>query len=435
MKQFILALPLALLFVPLPCPALTLEEGLKAVTENGRDVRIAQSDETVARETVSLARSPWLPSVDLYGRETWLRYQPASKLPFSVPGAGNSIVMSQDQFLTYGVRATQMLYDFGKTSSSVGAANFGLKAREIETVRVRNQSALDFIVSYLDLLESEKLLHVAGEEVTRYEAHRKDAEARLKAGVITRNEVLQSEVTLADSRQRLLTAEDLRSLKASKINSLLLKPLNDPVQADEVRPSPATGVTLEAAWTAAEAESSDLRNLDAKIAAKGESVRTIEAEYLPTFYLSGGYEYQENKYMVHQDNWSLIAGVNVNLFSGGASRSRAGMANSELRSLKLIREKMLDTVRLSVKAAYLDQQTSRQKVEVANTAVAAAVENLRLQKLRFEQGVGTTTEVLDAVTLLSTAESNLWRATYATQRAEANLLYSMGKDLVTAYGQ
>jgi outer membrane protein TolC len=429
MKRFILALPLALLFMPLIGHALTLEEGLKAVTENGRDVRIARSDEAVARETVSLARAPWLPSVDLYGRETWLRYQPEAKF------GGNVVPTSQDQFTTYGVRATQMLYDFGKTSSSIDSAKFGLKAREIETVRVRNQAALDFIVSYLDLLESEKLLHVAGEEVTRYEAHRKDAEVRLKAGVITKNEVLQSEVTLADSRQRFLSAEDLRSLKASRINSLLLKPLNDPVQADEVKPSPATGITLEAAWSAAEAESSDLRNMDAKIAAKSESVRTIEAEYLPTLYLSGGYEYQENKYLVHQDNWSLIAGVNVNLSSGGASRSRAGMANSELRSLKLIREKMLDTVKLAVKAAYLDQQTSRQKVEVANTAVAAAVENLRLHKLRFKEGVGTTTEVLDAVTLLSTAESNLWRATYAMQRAEANLLYAMGKDLVTAYGQ
>ena len=429
MKRLIFALAIALLFLPLTSHALTLEEGLKAVTENGRDVKIARSDEAIARETVSLARAPWLPFVDLYGRETWLRYQPEAKF------GGNVVATSQDQFVTYGVRATQMLYDFGKTSSSIDSAKFGLQAREIETVRVRNQSALDFIVSYLDLLESEKLLHVAGEEVTRYEAHRKDAEARLKAGVITRNEVLQSEVTLADSRQRLLSAEDLRSLKASRINSLLLKPLNDPVQADEVKPSPATGITLEAAWAAAETESSDLRDLDAKIAAKSESVRTIEAEFLPTLYLSGGYEYQENKYMVHQDNWSLIAGVNVNLFSGGASRSRVGMANSELRSLRLIREKLLDTVKLSVKAAYLDQQTSRQKVEVANTAVVSAVENLRLQKLRFKEGVGTTTEVLDAVTLLSTTESNLLRATYAMQRAEANLLYAMGRDLVTAYGQ
>jgi len=429
MKRLQTILFLWFLVAPVTSHALSLEEGLKIVTDSGREVEIAKSDEDAAHSAVSLARSPWLPWVDVYGRETWLLNQPEAKFgPASVP-------TSQDQFLTYGIKATQLLYDFGKTSSSVNAAQYGLKARSIETVRAKNLAAQDFIITYLDLLESEKLLHVAGEEVTRYEAHRKDAETRFKAGVITKNEVLQSEVTLADSRQRLLTTEDLNSLKTSRINSLLMKPLNDPVQADEVTPSPATGITLESAWIAAETDNADLRDLDAKITAKQENIRTIGSEYYPTLYLSGGYEYQENKYMVHQDNWSLIAGVNVNLSSGGASSSKLGMAKAELRSLKLTRDKLLDTIRLAVKAAYLDLQSSRQKIEVVKTSVASAVENLRLQQLRFEQGVGTTTEVIDAVTLVSTAESNLWRATYGMQRAEAGLLYAMGRDLMTAYGK
>ena len=36
--------------------------------------------------------------------------------------------------------------------------------------------------------------------------------------------------------------------------------------------------------------------------------------------------------------------------------------------------------------------------------MAQAEENLRLQRLRYQEGVGTATEVLDAVTLLTTAE-------------------------------
>jgi len=425
LSHILLILPLA--FSPLTAQALSLGEGLKTVTESGRDVKIAQSDEETAREYVSLARSPWLPSVDLYARETWLRYQPEAKF------SGNNVATSQDKFATYGVKATQVLYDFGKTSAGVHAAQFGLKAREIGTSRAKSQAALDFIVAYLDLLESEKLLQVATDEVTRYEAHKKDATTRYTAGVITRNEVLQADVMLSDSQQRFLTAENVRSLKASKLNSMLMKPLNDPVQVDEVRISPSAGITLEHAWTVAEAESADLRDMDARISAKEESVKISQAEYLPTLYLSGGYEYQENKYMVHQDNWSLIAGVNVNLFSGGASGSKVGIARSELRSLKLGREKLLDNIRLMVKGAYLDLQSSTQKMEVSKTAVAQAEENLRLQKLRFKEGVGTTTEVLDAVTLMTTAASNSWKSLYSVRRAEAFLLYGMGKDLAAAY--
>jgi len=429
MKHFRYVVFLFVLLSPLAARALTLDEGLKIVVESGRDVTIARSDEDAARSAVSLARSPWLPSVDLYGNETWLRYQPQAIF------GPNIVPTSQDKYLTYGVRVTQMLYDFGKTSSSIGAAQYGVKAREIDTLRTKNQAAMEFIISYLDFLESEKLLQVAGEEVTRYEAHEKDAEARLKAGVSTRNEVLQADVTLSDSRQRYLTADNLVSFRASKINSLLLKPLNDPVNASEVQSSPAAGITLEQAWSVAEAENTDLKDLDARIAAKDENVRTAQAEYFPTLYVSGGYEYLENRYMVNQDNWSVIAGVNINLFAGGASSSKVAIARSELRSLKLIRDRMLDNIRLSVKNAYLDLQSSQQKMEVTKTAVAQAEENLRLERLRYKDGVGTATDVLDAVTLMTTAESNSWRSLYGVKRAEAALLYSMGKDLSAAYGK
>jgi outer membrane protein len=429
MKRPALFLFLSILLFPGAGSALTLEEGLKVVAETGRDVKLARSDEDVARSSVSLARSSWLPSVDLYGNETWLRYQPEAKF------GTNSVFTSQDRFLTYGFKATQILYDFGKTSSSTDAAKYGLKAREIGTLRAKNRSALEFIISYYDLLEAEKLLRIAGEEVQRYEAHQKDAGTRYRGGVVTRNEVLEADVTLADSRQRYLTADNLRSLRASRLNSLLLRPLSEPVQLEEVKQAPSAGITLEQAWATAEAESPELKVIDATIQAKEESIKAAQAEYLPVFFLSGGYQYQENQYQVHENNWSLIAGVNVNLSSGGATGSKVSMGKGELLSLRITRDKLLDAIRLDVKSAYLDLQSSRQKIEVMKTSVASAEENLRLQRLRYQEGVGTAIEVLDAVTLLSSAETNSLRALYGSGRAEAGLLYAMGRDLMSEYGK
>jgi outer membrane protein TolC len=429
MKRSHLVLALFLSLFPFTVHALSLEEGLKIITETGRDVQIARSDEDSSRNSVSLARSPWLPFVDLYGRETWLQYEPQAKTPFG------AFPTAQDQFATYGIRATQLLYDFGKTSANIDAARYGLQSRELETILIKNQSALDFVVVYLDLLESDKLLQVAAEEVVNYEAHNKDTEVRYKAGVVTKNEVLQVNVTLADSRQRLLSAENLRSLRESKINSLLLKPLNEKVSPEEIKADPATTMTLEEAWASAEASRPRLKEMDVMIAAKSQNVKAAQAEYLPTLYVSGGYEHAENKYLVHQDNWSAIAGVNINLSSGGASSSKSGMARAELRSLKLTRDKLIDGIRLEVKSAYLDLQSSAHKIEVSKTAVEQAVENLRLQRLRYKEGVGTATEVLDAVTLLTTAESNSWKSLYGFKRAEAVLLNAAGRDLVGVYGK
>jgi outer membrane protein TolC len=422
-------LVISLLLFPAGTRALTLEEGLRIIADSGRDVKIARSSEDAARSAVDLARSPWLPQMDVYGRETWLRYQPEAKF------GGNIVPTSQDRFLAYGVRATQMLYDFGRTSSSLDVAQYNLKAREIETRRARNRSALEFVLAYYDLLEAEKLLQVASDEVTRYEAHKHDAEVRYSGGVVTKNEVLQAEVSLADSRQRFLVAENVRSLRSSRINSLLLRLLNEPVHPEEVQKSPAAGITLEDAWAAAEAESPELQVIDANLKAKEESIQAIRAEYLPTLYLAGGYEFLENRYLVHDDNWSLIAGLNLNLLSGGSTAARVHIGRSEQASLRLTRDKIADAVRLDVKSAYLDLGSATQQMDVTKAAVAQAEENLRLQRLRYQEGVGTAIEVLDAVALLTTTQSNTWRALYGFERAEAALLYSMGRDLTGMYGQ
>jgi outer membrane protein len=413
--------------LPVTGQALTLEEGLKIIADTGRDVKIARSDEEAARGAVWLARSPWLPQVNVYGNETWLRYQPTARF--------NSLIVptAQNQFFTYGVTANQLLYDFGKTSSSIDAAKYNLKAREIATQRARNRSALDFILAYYDLLEADKLLQVAAEEVQQYEAHKHDAEVRYSAGVVTKNEVLQADVTLADSRQRFLNSDNLRSLRASQINSLLLRPLNDAVQPEEVKTSPSAGITLEAAWTAAEAESPEIQVLEASIRSKEEDINSTRAENFPTFYLSGGYQYQENDFQVYPRNWSLIAGMNFNLFAGGATSARVHIGKSELASLKTTRDKIVDAVRLDVKGAYLNLQSSAQQIEVAKSAITQAEENLRLQRLRYQEGVGTAIDVLDAVTLLSATQSNNWKALYGFARAEAGLIYSMGEDLMSVY--
>ena len=410
---------------------LTLQEGLSLVTEKGRDVSIARSDETVAREAVSLARSPWLPSVDLYARETWLRYQPGVKLG----PAGIAAFTSEDQFLTYGFKATQLLYDFGRTSSSITAARATLSAREASSFRTRNRAALEFIAAYFDLLEAKELLKVAEDEAGRYEAHKKDAEARQKAGVVTRNEVLQAEVLLADSKQRLVSAENGRTLSAARVNSILLRPLNEPLDLSEIVGTPLGAVTLEEAWAAAEQGNPDLRDLDARIRAKEAGVSSVRSDYYPTVYVSGGYEYTQNQYQLHEDNWTVIAGVNVNLFGGGSTNARVGMARGELASLTYARDKVLDAVRLDVQAAFLDLESSRRKIDVALVAVSQAGENLRLQRLRYQEGVGTATDVLDAVTLMTVAETNAWKANFGLKRAEAALLYAMGKDLAAAYAQ
>jgi outer membrane protein TolC len=129
----------------------------------------------------------------------------------------------------------------------------------------------------------------------------------------------------------------------------------------------------------------------------------------------------------------LTAGINLNLFSGGSTK--AEVLKIKQQGLKLFgqRDKLIDEVKLEVEKYILDLKTAREKITVTKDAVGQAEENLRINRVRYSEGVGTATEVLDAVTLLTIAETNLYKSLYDFRRAEAGLIYSIGKDLSEVY--
>ncbi|HEB74739.1 MAG TPA: TolC family protein [Nitrospirae bacterium] len=418
----------ALLALPSRAAAITLGEGLAIVAQQGRDVRISEAEEDVVRAGVRLARSPLLPRVDLYARRTWLRYRPEALFGLFEP-----VPISEKDFLSYGFRINQLLYDFGASYALLRASRLGLKEKRLDTLRVRNLVALDFTHAYLDLLEAERLLVLAQKEVRRFESHLEETRAMYEEGLITKNDLLEAEVMLSDARQRLLSAENVRAMRESRINSLLARPLSEEVAPEEISVRPYTDMSLDAAYETALRLRPEFKALQARISAKREEVKALKARFYPDFYVSGGYDYQENRYMVYEGNWSLVAGIKVNLSSGGATRARLRRAVAELRKLGLEEEKLRDGIMLDVKKTYLQLRSAARKVEVTAGAVAQADENLRLQRLRYREGVATATDVIDAVVLAGKAETNYWRAVYDRMRAEAGLLYAVGEDIVKAY--
>ncbi|MDH5768653.1 MAG: TolC family protein, partial [Nitrospirota bacterium] len=97
------------------------------------------------------------------------------------------------------------------------------------------------------------------------------------------------------------------------------------------------------------------------------------------------------------------------------------------------RSKLLDDIKLEVKKNYLDMENAGEKIQVTKEAVSQAEENLRINKIRYKEGIGTATDVLDAITLLTTAETNYYKSIYDLRRAQAGLMYAMGYDLVSSY--
>lgn len=410
---------------------LTLKEGLYTVTEESRLIRIESLNERMADSEVSLARARFLPQINAYARQTYLAYQPGARF------GPQEVYTSQKEFLSYGVTLYQSLFRGGADISLYRAAQQNLDITRSNLKGLKNLVALEFINAYLDLLEIEKLLNVSQKEIESLEGHFKDAIAMYEEGMITKNEKLEIEVRLSDARQRFLSLKNQRSFYVARLNSMLLMPLDrDFIVEDIPFEDKVQDIVpeLEEAWQEATKNRPEIRIIESEIEAVRLQEKAKAGEYYPEVFLQAGYDYTENRYQLHEENWSLILGVSINLFKGGATASEINKLRYRESQLIEEREKLLDEIRLEVKRYLVELKNSLEKIGVTRDAVLQAEENLRINRLRFEEGVGKSTDVLDAIALYSLAETNYYRAGYEFLKAQAGLKYAMGKDLVRVYG-
>lgn len=408
---------------------ISLRDGLRIVTEEARLLRISRLNEGIARTDLSLASSRFFPSINAYVKETFLANQPGARF------GPAQVYTSEKEFLSYGISLYQSIYDFGGDTSRYEASKSALSATQQDIRRIKNLVALEFINTYLELLEIERLIDVSKKEVESLEAHLKEATAHYEEGMITKNEKLEAEVRLSDAKQRLLSLENQRSLISSKLSSILLLPINQELKVLDVEPNFGEIPGLEEAWQEALQLRPEIKVIDHELDALRLQERAKSAEYYPRLFLQAGYEYTENRYLLHEENWSLIFGMNLNLFNGGSTTSEIERLRYRQRQLIEEKDRLIDDIRLEVKRYYIELKNALEKLDVALKALSQAEENLRINTIRFEEGVGRSTDVLDAIALSSLAEINYHRARYEVLRAEVGLNYSMGKELSSIYGR
>jgi outer membrane protein TolC len=190
---------------------------------------------------------------------------------------------------------------------------------------------------------------------------------------------------------------------------------------------------MERAWETAEKQRPEVLIADETVRSLELERRSKKADYYPKFFVRGSYDYLQNRYQTPDANWSLVLGLGINLFSGGSTK--AEIRKLEYQKMRLLEEKdnLIDGIKLELKKYLLHSRSAKERIEVTKDAVQQADENLRINRVKYEEGVGTATDVLDAVTLLTVAETNYYKAIYDLSRAEAAVLYSLGVELAEVY--
>ncbi len=400
---------------------LTLEQCIDIVFAESPELAFAKANKEEKQALLSASRKDLYPTLSAaYG---YLRQPESSRTGFyTVP----------KDFYNYSFTVEQPLYKGMSlvTTVKVNELEYDVSASEI--TRAKNDLLLIIYEAYFELLKAEKLQDEANQSVLRLESQLKDAKAFFEAGVIPKNELLQSEVELAQAKFEFVKAKNRTKLARSVLNVLMKHPADQPIAIKDIFSYKPNGLGWQDVLATAMEWRPEIKQGELKIQQAEKNIILAKAEYLPSVTLSATYEKQGDDPLADEYPAGLSevktaqAMAEWKLWAWGQSRNKVFAAKQQVKKAKESLSQTIDNITIKLRGAFLALQATEENIAVTEKAVEQAEENYRINQERYQAQISTTTDLLDAETLLTRAKASYYNALYDYNIALAAVNWASG---------
>ncbi|MBO8165432.1 MAG: TolC family protein [Brevibacillus sp.] len=267
-------------------------------------------------------------------------------------------------------------------------------AKEVNALFLKateNQIRLGTQKAYYDLLHAQDDLALKEQSLNRYKTQLKVAQAAFEVGTRAKSDVLQAEAGVASAEAALAVAKSSVEVAKMKLNQFI-------------------GVDLSMDWTLATRPGAvEEQRIDLD-----EAIRQAQ---------------QKRAEVIQKQEEIKVAELNVDLIDKylalGTYQGR--MAKKEVEKARLELEKTRKEIAVEVSQAYYNLEAARTAIAAYEKAKEAAQENYRLTSLRFENGLATTLEVIQAEEELSNRENQYQEALHNYNLARVTFENALGQ--------
>ena len=426
-KSLIILLVLATMIFPMAVLAeeqnttttLSLEQCLQMAYANSQQLKAASQNVAIAKESVKEAEAGFLPTVDYQASYTRL------------DEANPPFVPSEDVFKA-GISVTKPLYTGGKLTYALEIAKTNLDNMIEKERQIKQSLTYQVKEAYYKVWLTEEMVIVAQASYENMGRHTVQMEKLFKVGTASKFEVLRAQVQQESIKPQIIAAENGLSLAKLglatligfdkekqfsvkyDIQSLDLNQLNEAILAK----------LLNEAYT----NRSELKQL--QLAAKMKNLSTVikESAFNPDAAVKFSYDGSGDELNPGSWNksWSLTFVVNGKIFDG-TIKPKIETAKVEEELLKIQESSLKDQIRLEVQQALLNIKQSLETIKANQANINLTKESLRMTQARFDAGMATTKDIMDAQLALDKASNGYYEGISNYLIALAKLDLVIGK--------
>ncbi|MDQ0475829.1 TolC family protein [Chryseobacterium sp. MDT2-18] len=407
---------------------LTLDEAVNLGIQNSKNLKIDQAKIDQATANYLEAKNNRLPSLKVSASALALANANVDLkvLPPSTNG-GSTAPKANSAF--YGnATASLPIYAGGRIKYGIQSAEYLVEASKLSTENDKLAIAYNVSQAYNNLFKANQQIKVLEDHLTASQKRDESFQKLENNGIIARNDKLKANLQTSDIELQLLDANN--NFNIANINMDLLLGLPDGTEI-EIDPNYISELTesqpVSYYLNQAVSQRKDVQALDYQRKAAELGTKAAKAESLPTIALTGGYIAAEIPKILTITNAANIGvGIQYNMDNLWKKNSSLMKSEATEKQISATNELLNDQIKLEVNRDYQNSEFAKKKIAVYEKAAAQANENYRVTKNKFDNGLATITELLDADTAQISANVNVVNAKADDALAYRKLLQTTG---------
>lgn len=404
---------------------ISLQEAIKLGIENSKHLKIDQAQIEESTANLLAAKNKQLPELTVSGSYLYLPLEP--NVDLKIPGlAGGGPKVSN---VLYGsANLSVPIYAGGRIKYGIKSAEYLVEASKLNAENDKNAIAYNISQAYNNLFKANEVVKLLKENLT---SSQKRDESFIKLennGVIARNDRLKAQLQTSNIELQLIEAQNNYSIANINMDLLLGLPDNTEIEVDaDYIGEDDLGKPDDYYLNLARENRNDIKALDYQRKAAALGSKSAKAEHLPSLAFTGGYVAADiPKLLTITNAVNVGVGIQYNLSNIWKKNSSYVQSNAKEQELAANNDLLNDNVTLEVKRDYQNDLYAHKKIDVYQRALEQAEENYRITLNKYNNGLETITNLLDADTARITANVNVITSKADAALAHKKLLQTTG---------
>lgn len=417
--------------------SLTLDDAVSRAIAHAPRLAEVRAREAAADATIASRNAVRLPTLTASGE--YMRTNHVDEFGITQP-TGAFRVVFPDIPNNYRLRSdfTVPLYPLRAAEAAVESARADRLAIAAEGRAQAADIRLEVSRAYWTLVTARESAAVIDQALKRTDAWVADVKTRVDTGLLPPNDVLTAQAQRARQSVQLIQARNAAAFAEADLARLIGHDVNQPIMPVTTVDQPMPGAAalaaqpLEALSARAREQRGERTALLERQRALRESAASVVGASEPRIAARAGVEpaRPNPRFAPRTDEWrtSWDVGVQVSwlLWDSGKAKADRAVALSQAAAVGHQIDAQDELLTLDLRQRLLDLESGRAALAASGEAVTAATEARRVIQERFNAGVATSTDLLDADVALLEAELERTRLAAALRFNEARLIRSAG---------